>query len=315
MIGYVVKRLLYAIVVMWAAATLVFFGMRSVPGDPFRAMLAFEATPERAEELRAEWGLNDPLHVQYVKWFGNLVQGNLGFSIWNKQPVTQLIVQALPRTISLGTLAFLISMLIAVPAGIISAIRQHSLLDHVSTTIAFFGLSMPNFWFGIVLILIFGVHLQWLPTFGYAPLHEGLWPWLSHLIMPAIAVGTAFAAIVTRMTRSAMLEILRSDYIRTARSKGLGETRVLVKHGLRNALIPVVTVTGISFALLLGGSVVVETVFAIKGIGRLLISGIVNRDYPIVQGAILLIAWTFVLVNLMVDLVYTYIDPRIRYVD
>jgi peptide/nickel transport system permease protein len=227
--------------------------------------------------------------------------------------VSRIVAEAFPRTISLATLSFLLATVIAVPAGLISALRRHSALDHTVTFVAFLGLSMPDFWVAILLIILFAANLQWLPAIGYAPLSEGFWPWLSHLILPSIAVGTTFAAIMARMIRSSMLEVMKTEYIQVARAKGLLKPRLIFVHAFPNALIPVVTVMGIALALLMAGTVVVENVFAIKGLGRVLIQGILNRDYPVVQGAILVVSAIFVFSNLLVDLLYTVIDPRIRY--
>jgi len=311
---YAAKRVLHALVVMWAVATLVFFMLRAVPGDQLRAIL-FEVGDEAAvAELRDKLGLDEPVYVQYALWMGRIFQGDLGNSIYgSRQPVNRLIREAFPRTLSLAGLGFLSAVAIALPAGIISAVKKHSWLDHGVTFFAFLGLSMPDFWLGIMLIIVFAVNLHWLPAIGYASLSQGFWPWLSHLILPAIATGTAFSAILARIIRSSLLEVLKSDYIKTARAKGLIEGRVVFKHAFRNALIPVATVMGIAFALLMSGAVIVENVFAIKGLGRTLIQGILNRDYPVVQGAILVVSALFVFANLFVDLAYTFIDPRIRY--
>jgi len=314
MSGYVLKRVLHALIVMWAVATLVFFMLRAVPGDPLRAMLFDVGDPAAAEELRVKLGLDRPVYVQYALWFQHVLQGDLGNSIYGSRiSVSRLIREALPRTLQLAGLSFLVALALAIPAGIISAVKKHSLFDHVFTLIAFLGLSMPDFWLGIVLIIVFAVNLHWLPAIGYVPLSRGFWPWLSHLILPSIAVGTAFSAILARIIRSSLLEVLKSDYIQTARAKGLKENTVVLKHAFRNAMIPVATVLGIAFALLMAGAVIVENVFAIKGLGRTLIQGILNRDYPVVQGAILLVSAVFVFANLFVDLAYTLIDPRIRY--
>jgi peptide/nickel transport system permease protein len=315
MTRYIVQRVVHAFVVIWLVVTLVFFLLRAVPGDPFAAMLA-DVDPEAAEALRAKWGYDQPVYVQYYLWLGNLLQGDLGNSIYGSNvPVSQIITEAIPRTLSLALLSFTIALTIALAAGIISAIRRYSLLDHGVTITAFMGLSMPDFWLGILLIIVFAVKLGWLPAIGYKPISEGFWPWLSHLILPAIAAGTAFAAIIARMTRSAMLEVLQSDYIKVARAKGLGENTVVMVHAFKNALIPVITVMGIAFALLMSGTVIIENVFAIKGLGRVLIQSILNRDYPVVQGAILVVSVLFVFSNLVVDVLYTVIDPRIRYTD
>lgn len=313
MTAYIARRGIYCLLVMWAVATLVFFMMRAVPGDPVRALVGLEGDPATIEQIRRNLGLDRPFIVQYGRWLANVARGELGASIWTKQRVTDLLGEALPRTVSLAALSFVIAVLIALPAGIISAVRKYSAADHVVTILAFLGLSMPSFWLGIVLTLVFAVKLQVLPAFGYEPLAAGVWRWLSHLILPAMATGTAFAAIIARMTRSALLDVLQEDYVRTARAKGVREWMVVNRHALANALIPVITVTGITFALLLAGAVISENVFAIKGVGRLVIEAILNRDFPVVQGAILVIAGLFVLTNLVVDVLYAVVNPKIRY--
>jgi peptide/nickel transport system permease protein len=311
---YLLRRTLGAIVVMWAVATLVFFMLRAVPGDPIAAMLFDVADPAAAEQLRQKFGLDQPVHVQYVKWFALALQGDLGTSLLGSQiQVSRIVTEALPRTLSLASLSFVIALTIAGPAGLISALKRHSAIDHAVTMVAFLGLSMPDFWLAILLIIVFAAHLQWLPAIGYAPLADGFWPWFSHLILPSIAIGTPFAAIMARMIRSSMLEVLKTEYMQVARAKGLLKPRLLFVHALPNALIPVVTVMGIALALLMAGTVVVENVFAIKGLGRVLIQGILNRDYPVVQGAILVVSAIFVFANLLVDVLYTVIDPRIRF--
>jgi peptide/nickel transport system permease protein len=311
---YLIRRTLGAILVMWAVATLVFFMLRAVPGDPLAAMLFDVADPQAADALRRKFGLDQPVWVQYVKWFALVLQGDFGTSLLGSRiEVSRVLVEALPRTLSLAALSFLIATAIAVPAGLISALKRHSAFDHAVTFLAFLGLSMPEFWLAILLIIVFAANLQWLPAIGYVPLAEGFWPWFSHLILPSIAIGTSFAAIIARMIRSSMLEVLHTDYMQVARSKGLLQTRLLFVHALPNALIPVVTVMGIVLALLMVSTVVVENVFAIKGLGRVLVQGIFNRDYPVVQGAILVVSAIFVFANLVVDVLYTVIDPRIRY--
>ena len=311
---YLVRRLLGAFVVMWAVATLVFFMLRAVPGDPFLAMVFDTGDPAAAEDMRRAFGLDQPLIIQYFKYLWQVLQGNFGTSIYGSRvPVSQIIAESFPRTISLTALAFLIAVLIAIPAGLISALRKHSMMDHGVTVVAFLGLSMPDFWLAILLIIVFAANLGWLPTIGYAPLADGFGTWLAHLILPAIAIGTPFAAIIARMIRSSMLEVMATEYMKVARSKGLLKWQLLIRHALPNALIPVITVMGIALALLMAGAVVVENVFAIKGLGRVLIQGILNRDYPVVQGAILVVSAIFVFSNLIVDMLYTVIDPRIRY--
>lgn len=299
---------------MLAVSVLVFFMIRLVPGDPIAVMLADSGSPEAREALIRRLGLDQPLIVQFWKWFTGLFVGDFGASLYgSNQPVADILMNALPKTLSLAFLSFVIALVIAIPAGIISATRRNTPADTAVSFFAFLGLSMPDFWLAILLIIIFAANLQWLPAIGYVPISEGFWQWLSHLILPAIAIGTGFSAIIARMIRSSMLEVLKTDYMRTAASKGLTQQVILMRHAFPNALIPVITVIGIAFALLISGAVVVENVFSIKGLGRVLIQGIQNRDYPVVQGAVLLVSAFFVLSNLLVDLLYAVIDPRIRY--
>ncbi len=314
MARYLLYRCFGALVVMWAVATLVFFMLRAVPGDPIAAMLFDVGDPAAIDAIRTKYGLDQPVYVQYVKWFFLVLQGDLGTSLLgSKIEVARILKEALPRSGSLALLSFIVAIVIAVPAGMISALKRGSTLDHTVTFLAFLGLSMPDFWLAILLIILFAANLQWLPAIGYVPLSEGFWPWFSHLILPAVATGAAFAAVMARMIRSSMLEVLQTDFMRTARAKGLLRPRLLFVHALPNALIPVVTVMGIVLGLLFVATVVIENVFAIKGLGRVLIQGIFNRDYPVVQGAILLLSGIFVFANLLVDVLYTVIDPRIRY--
>lgn len=314
MSAYIARRLLGAVLVMWAVATLVFFMLRAVPGDPIAALLFDVGDPTAAAAIREKFGLDQPVWVQYLKWFALVLQGDFGNSIYGSRlPVTRILAEALPRTLSLASLSFLIAFLIAAPAGMISALRKGSTLDHTVTFVAFLGLAMPDFWLAILLIILFAANLQWLPAIGYVPLAEGFWPWFSHLILPSIAIGTPFAAVMARMIRSSMLEVLKTDYMQVARAKGLLTPRLIFVHALPNALIPVITVMGIVLGLVMVSTVVVENVFSIKGLGRVLIQGIFNRDYPVVQGAILVVSAIFVVANLVVDLLYTVIDPRIRY--
>jgi peptide/nickel transport system permease protein len=240
--------------------------------------------------------------------------GDLGTSIASPEPVMDAIKIGLPKTMSLAGLSFLLAVLIAVPAGIVSALRRNSPVDYAASVVAFVGVSMPGFWFGIILILVFAVRLHWLPAIGYSPIGEdGVWAWFEHLLLPSLAIGAGYAAILMRFVRAGLLEVLNSDYIRTARAKGVSERGVIVRHAFRNALIPVVTIAGIQLALLLSGAVVVETVFSIRGLGRILVGAIFDKDYPVVQGVILLTTVIFVLANLIVDILYTFLDPRIKY--
>lgn len=310
---YIVSRIVQAVLVIWAVGTLVFFMLRAVPGDPIQALLA-DVDPTAADALRAGLGLDQPVIIQYIYWLRNILQGDLGQSLYGSHvPVSRIITEAIPRTVSLATVSFIIAFTLGIVAGVVSAVKKYSAIDHILTLAAFIGISMPDFWIGILLIILFGTTLGWLPVIGYEPLSEGFWPWFSHLIMPAMAAGLPFSAAISRITRSAMLEVLQQDYIKVARSKGLREQHIITRHALRNALIPVVTVMGISIALLFSGTVIVENVFAIRGLGRVLIQGILNRDYPVVQGAILLVAVLLVFTNLIVDILYSVIDPRITY--
>jgi peptide/nickel transport system permease protein len=311
---YIIRRLIQALFLVWGCATLVFFMVRLIPGDPVVQMLGPEYTPEAAEAIRVKLGLDEPFHIQYLRWFGNVLTGDLGGSIATGETVVDIITTGLPKTLSLATLSFLIATAIAVPAGIVAALRRNTVFDYAASVVAFIGVSMPSFWFGILLILVFAVRLRWLPAIGYAdPTEDGVVAWLERLILPSLAIGAAYSAILMRFVRAGLLEVLSSDYVRTARAKGVREHAVVLRHAMRNALIPVVTVMGIQLALLLSGTVVVETVFSIRGIGRILVAAIFDRDYPIVQGVILLIAVIFVMANLLVDIVYTFLDPRIRY--
>jgi peptide/nickel transport system permease protein len=313
-IQYILRRLIHALFIIWGCATLVFFMLRAVPGDPVVVMLGPEYTPEAAAALRKKLGLDQPVYVQYAKWAGNVLTGDLGTSIASPEPVMDAIKIGLPKTMSLAALSFLLALVIAVPAGVVSALRRNSAVDYAASLVAFVGVSMPGFWFGIILILVFAVRLHWLPAIGYSPIGDkGVWPWFEHLLLPSLAIGAGYTAILMRFVRAGLLEVLNSDYIRTARAKGVSERAVIVRHALRNALIPVVTIAGIQLALLLSGAVVVETVFSIRGLGRILVGAIFDKDYPVVQGIILLTTVIFVLANLFVDILYTLLDPRIKY--
>lgn len=310
---YVAKRVLHALFVMWLVATVVFFGLRAIPGGPIRAMLGPEATPSAVESLRTQLGLDQPLYVQYVEWFLDLLSGDLGTSITTGQDITTLIAAAFPRTFSIAIVGVIVGLGLAIPTGIVSATRKHEPADYVATIAAFLGLSMPAFFIGILLALVFGVRLGLLPIFGYTSIGEGFVPWLRSILLPGVAVGLPYAAIVMRMMRSSLLETMNEPYMTTARAKGIDSRVRLYKHAMQNALIPVVTVAGIQVALILVGSVTVEIVFGIQGIGRMLVDSIIDRNYPVTQAVILLVAAIMVFTNLAVDILYTFIDPRIRY--
>ena len=310
---YVIKRVLHALFIIWLVATTIFFGLRLIPGGPIRTMLGQEATPAAIRSLRRQLGLNRPMYVQYADWLTDLVVLNLGRSITSGQQITELIAAAAPKTFSIALVGIVVGLSVAIPTGIVSATRKGQATDYVATTAAFLGLSMPAFFVGILLAIIFGVWLNLLPVFGYTPLSAGFIPWLKSIILPGIAVGLPYAAVIMRMMRSSLLEVQGKQYMRTARAKGMNGRVRLVKHAMQNALIPVVTVAGIQLALILVGSVTVEIVFGIKGLGRLLVNSMLDRDYPVTQSVILLIAAVMVFMNLVVDLTYTVIDPRIGY--
>lgn len=303
--AYIVKRLLLSIPVIFGVAFMVFAMVRIVPGDPARIIAGEAATQEIVEGIRKDMGLDRPLLSQFATFIGNVLRGDLGRSVRSKAPVAGEVAARLPNTIRLAAAGLFVSIVVGVSAGIISAIRPYSWIDTAVMLVALAGLSMPVFWSGLMLILVFAVWLGWLPAVGTGG--------LAHLVLPAVTLGMSTAAIIARMSRSSMLEVLRSDYIRTARAKGLGEAAVVNRHAFRNALIPVITVVGLQMGTLLSGAVLTETVFAWPGIGRLLVEGILARDYPIVQASVLVVAMAFVMVNLMVDVLYAVVDPRIHY--
>ncbi|MBM7553061.1 nickel ABC transporter permease [Thalassobacillus pellis] len=312
MVGLIVNRLLQLVLLLFGISFLVFMSMHLAPGDPATIIGGPTATESDLAAIRAELGLNDPVLIQYFDYIRGVVQGDLGYSFQNNQSVSEAIAIRFPQTLNLAIASMVVAILIGVPAGIISAIKQNSWFDVSSTTIALAGISIPNFWLGAMLILIFSVQLQWLPVGG---LNAPFWTMegMKQLILPAITLGTASAAMIARMSRSAMLEVIRADYIRTAKAKGVKRNAVVWIHALRNAMIPVITVIGLNFGFLLGGTIITEQVFAINGVGRLMIDAIAARDFPVVQGTVLLVATLFVVVNLLVDIIYAFIDPRISY--
>jgi len=313
MLKYIIKRVLHAAFVVWMVATAVFVGLRTMPGDPARLAMGMQAPQESVDALRSELGLTQPIHVQYINYWGDLLRLDFGNSIMSGQPVSDIIMNAAPKTLSIAAVAFVVGLVIAVPTGVLSATNKDQIEDYLSTVVAFFGVSMPAFFFGILLAVMVGGWLDLLPTYGYTEPSKGILPWLRSIILPGLAVGVPYAAIVMRMMRSSLLEELGQQYMETARAKGIPPRTALYKHALQNALIPVVTVAGIQVAFLLTGSVTVELVFGIRGLGRVLIESMLTHDYTVVQGAILIIAGIMVYMNLIVDLVYTVLDPRIRY--
>jgi peptide/nickel transport system permease protein len=330
---YIIKRLLQIIPVVLGVTLIAFALIHLAPGDPVRTMLGQHATQQEIDDIRAKYGLDQPLYVQYFIWLNDVLHGDLGRSILSHEQVTTEIGSRFPNTMELAIAAMIFAVLIGVVAGIISATKQYSVADYSVMGLALFGISMPVFWLGIMLMMIFGVFLGWLPIGGRIDLlipfqritgfmvvdsiitgnGAALISVLRHLLLPAIALGTIPMAIIARTTRSSMLEVLRQDFIRTERAKGLSERKVIYKHAIRNAMVPVVTVIGLNFGLLLSGAILTETVFSWPGVGRLVIDSVYARDYPLVIGCILVFALVFVIVNLITDLLYTYIDPRIHY--
>jgi peptide/nickel transport system permease protein len=313
MLQEVVRRLMATIPVMGVVAIAVFALLHVTPGDPAVIIAGDYATADEVARIRARLGLDRPFLVQVSIWLGQVARGDLGTSIFSGLPVTRLIAQRAEATAGLATLALLISVAVGVPLGVIAAWRQGSWIDRLVMIVAVSGFSMPVFWLGFLLVYVFALSLGWLPVQGYAPLRDGLWPFLRHLILPACTLSVVYMALIARMTRASMLGVLGEDYIRTAFAKGVAPHRVLVRHALKNAALPVVTIVGIGFALLIGGAVVTESVFALPGLGRLTVDAIVRRDYPVIQGVILVVSGAYVLVNLVVDLLYVVLDPRIRY--
>lgn len=305
MYQYIVRRLLLTVPVVIGVSIIVFAIIRLLPGDPARALAGVNATPEFIQQVREQYGLDDPLHVQYWNFVTSMVRGDLGTSTFSSRPVTTEIRERFPRTLLLASVSLVLATVIGVSAGIVSATRRNSLFDNASMFVALVGVAAPVFWLALMLQLLFSVQLRVLPATGMGG--------IQHLILPSITLGMASAALMARITRSSVLEVLRQDFITTARSKGVSERMVIYKHALKNALIPVVTVLGLQFGILLGGAVLTETVFAWPGVGRLLVDAILRRDYPVVQGTVMLLAFLFVIINLVVDIIYAFLDPRIHY--
>ncbi|MBF0286723.1 MAG: ABC transporter permease [SAR324 cluster bacterium] len=304
MIGFIIRRLLLLCPVLFGVITLVFFLIHMIPGDPVELMLGDSAMPTDKEELRHQLGLDLPLHEQYLNYLQDLVQGDFGTSIHSREPVAQEILERLPATIELMAGAMLIAIVLAIPLGLVSAVKRGSWIDQIAMFFSLLGVSIPNFWMGPMLILLFAIHLDWLPVNERGT--------LLHLILPAITLGTALASILSRITRSSVIETLGTDYIRTARAKGISEMQIVFRHAFRNALIPVITVIGLQIGVLLSGAIITEHIFDWPGLGNLLIEGIQSRNYPLVQGCVIFIAASYVFVNLLTDLSYAFIDPRVR---
>jgi peptide/nickel transport system permease protein len=313
MLSYILRRVLATLPVMAIVALFVFSLLYIAPGDPAVVIAGDQASPGDVERIRQSLGLDQPFLVQFGTWLGHILRGDLGTSIFTGLPVAAMIAQRIEPTLSLMAITLVLTILVAVPLGVVAAWKAGSLLDRAIMAFAVFGFSLPVFVVGYVLAYVFALELEWLPVQGYTPLARGVWPWLENLILPSIALGCVYIALIARITRAAMLEVLTQDYIRTARAKGLGQGDILFVHALKNAAVPIVTVIGIGIALLIGGAVVTESVFASPGLGRLTVDAILRRDYPVIQGIVLLFSFVYVLVNLTIDVAYTLIDPRIRY--
>jgi peptide/nickel transport system permease protein len=312
MLAFLGRRFLIAIPTIILISIFVFGMQKLLPGDPVLAMAGEERDPEVIAFLREKYHLNDPITVQYFSWISNAFRGDLGISLRTNQPVLELIGQKLPVTIQLATMALVIALFIGIPAGVLSAYKKGTWVDWLANIIALSGLSIPNFWLGIMLILLVSVNLGWLPASGYRPLTEDFWLSIKTMLMPAFVLGTGLAASLMRHTRSAMLGVLRSDYVRTARAKGMSEGTVLVNHALRNAMVPIVTVTTLLFGELLAGAVLTEQIFTIPGFGKLVVDAVFNRDYAVVQGIVLCTGVAFIFMNILADAAYRVLNPRMR---
>ena len=312
--GRVILRRVAGAIPVVLLVTLITFGlMRLIPGDVSAALAGVSATPAEREQIRHNLGLDQPVQVQLVRWYSDLLRGDLGRSLFLGKPVTQATFERLPVSLSLSAYALVLTLLLGLASGIVAAMRQNSWVDQAAMIFAMLGISMPNFWIGLMMIVLFSVHLGWLPTGGYVPIGQDFLGWLRTATMPAVSLALLQVGLLARITRSTMLEVLRQDYVRTARAKGLPNYLVIGKHALANAMIPIVTVVGIIVSLLISGSVVTETVFSIPGVGQLLTSAILNRDYPMIQGALLFVTLLVVGINIAMDIAYAWLDPRVRY--
>jgi len=312
MLEFLVQRAAISAVTLFVISLVVFAGVRMIPGDPARVMAGTDADDAGLAEIREKYGLNDAVPLQYLRWLRLALSGDLGESIRTREPVVRTVARKLPITIELAMLSLLVAVAIAIPVGVLSAVRRNSVWDYLANGASLCGLSVPSFWLGIMLILLFSVRLGVLPASGFVPLWEDPVANLKRMIMPAFVLGTALTAVLMRQTRNSMIEILSADYIRTARSKGLAGRAVVFRHAIRNGLIPVVTILGLQMGALMGGAVVTEQIFVVPGFGRLIVEAVFTRDYPLVQGVVLITASAYVGINLVVDISYTILDPRIR---
>lgn len=313
MVGYIARRLLATIPVMGMVALIVFAILRLTPGDPAVVLAGDMATPQQLEQIRRNMGLDQPIYLQFLSWLGQLVRGDLGTSLISQVPVTSLIADRLGPSLALAVCTIVLSVLIAVPLGVLAAARHGSLIDRGVMAFSVFGFSVPVFLKGYLLILLFSISLGWLPVQGYKPLSAGFVEFAERMVLPVIALSASYIALIARIARTSILEVIGEDFIRTARAKGLKESAVLLQHALRNAAVPIVTIIGVGVAALISGVVVTESVFNLPGLGRLVVEAVLARDYPVIQGLILLFSFVYILINLTVDILYTVFDPRIRY--
>lgn len=313
MVKTILQRILQLIPILFIVSTIIFVLTRIIPGDPALTMLGPQAPVEAVEELREELGLNKSIATQYFMYLKDVLKGDFGTSYAYNEPVTKLIIEKFPNTLILTVISLLLAIIIAIPIGIISATKQYSIFDYISMVGALIGVSMPIFWLGLMLVLVFSVNLSWLPSIGMGSMDKGIWDVVSHLILPSICLATIPSATFARITRSSMLDIIKQDYIKSLRSKGLKERVVMWKHALKNALPPIITVIGLQISTSLSGAILTETIFGWPGMGRMIVDAIQNRDYALIQGAVLFIAFLFVFINLVVDIVYLYVNPKISY--
>jgi peptide/nickel transport system permease protein len=312
MIEFLVRRAFISAVTLLLISLIVFTGVRLIPGDPARVLAGTDADAAGLDEIREKYGLKDPIPLQYVRWLGLALRGDLGESIRTRTSVAWTVAIKAPITLELAALSLLVAVAIAIPAGVVAAVRRNTLWDVLASAVSLCGVSVPNFWLGIMLILLVSVRFGWLPASGFVPLGEDVLGNLKRMLMPALVLGTGLAAVLMRQTRNAMIEVLSADYVRTARAKGLAQRAVVIRHALRNGLIPVVTILGLQMGALMGGAVVTEQIFVLPGFGRLIVEAVFTRDYPVVQGVVLITASSYVLINLLVDVSYTVLNPRIR---
>jgi peptide/nickel transport system permease protein len=310
---FLIQRSVISLITLFLITVIVFLGVRMIPGDPARVMAGTDADAAGLEEIRQKYGLRDPIPVQYARWLGLALRGDLGESIRTRDSVLRLIGQKLPITLQLAAYSIVVALVIAIPIGVLAAVRRNTMWDYVASSVSLCGVSIPNFWLGIMLILLLSVRLQWLPASGFVSPFADPWGNTQRLLMPAVVLGAALAAVLMRQTRNSMIEVLSADYIRTAYAKGLRTGVVVFRHAIRNGLIPVLTIFGLQLGALIGGAVVTEQIFVVPGFGRLILEAVFTRDYPVVQGVVLVTASAYVLINLLVDVSYSLLNPRIRF--